>query len=987
MPQVGDNGKVKLLKASAGAGKTHFLTQEYIRMILEGTPDSYRHILAVTFTNKATEEMKTRVIQELHKIASDSNNPDSDKARDRLVRILHDYSHFSISTIDRFFQTVIRSFAREIGQYASYRVELDTSSVIDSTVDLLLDSLDRDEHSDLFHWLDEYSARRVEKGESWDFVKSLKGMAREFFTENFKVKLRQYGNAIGDRDDMRQVAEVLDTVISSFETEVRSIGERALEVMGAASLSEQDFKGKSTGPFTVFRKWARGDYEAVPKEKLRTSYNNHELPELVELVERGLALFDDVDGEFKKYRTAKLIRSTYHLMGVYSDIYDTLQQYLKENNLILLGESNDLLSRIIDGNDTPFVYEKTGTRYDHIMLDEAQDTSVLQWQNFKPLFQETLSNGNGNLVVGDIKQSIYRWRGSDWRLMSDYIYADLGRDRIFDDDPMNENWRSLRTIMDFNNMIYGSIGNAIKIFDCQIGEQVASIYDNSNQTIPDKRECIEEPGYVGVSFIDECDTMDCILEEIGTLLDSGYKYSDIAILTRTNSQGSAIADFLVRNHIGVITDESLLLGGSPCICHLMDVLQYVIDPDDKVNRMMVSGLEGVAENGLDGSLFSICETLLSSGLFAVGPGDVPFVHSFLDSVLEYQDKFGSSLRGLLKWWDESGRKKSINVPEGQDAVRIMTIHKAKGLSLEAVIIPYFKYAFVSKGYQRSTLWCKADEPFGGLGLVPVPATGSDTVNTYFEDDFRMERMYKYIDEVNLAYVATTRARSSMKILAPLQNNPEKPSADIGGAFYSILKEKLNESGNYEDGVRGPHRSDAGDESAKPLLQLRYDIEPAGSRLRIKREAEDYFSPIETPRMHGIELHKVLEMCDFQDDLEGALEQAVSDGTLRQDKLDETSIILRRAFDKVCGRHWFDGTYRSLNEISIIDSSGRVHRPDRVLVDDECKKAIVIDYKFGSDRDSYSDQVRLYGDLLREIGYSDISGFLWFPESGTVKEVC
>ena len=962
------------MKASAGAGKTYRLTREYIRLLLEGDESSYKHILAVTFTNKATEEMKSRIIEELHKMAKDTSLGDkSVKARSRLTKILNDYSCFSVTTIDKFFQGVMRSFAREIGQYASYKVELDTDAVVSGTVDLLLDSLDNPSNKDLLEWLKVYSLRQIEDGASWNMTKPLSDISKLFFKEDFKILMKNSPGIIENRDAIKDLDAKVRGIKKDFESEARRIGKEALRVMSENGLAPEDFKGKSRGPFIVFKKLAAG-LPTVPSPKLRESFAGHEIAELQTLVEEVLTVFEN---RYSQYVSAKLIHQNLYLLGIYSDLYKQLESYLKENNVVLLSESTDLLGRIIDGNDTPFIYEKTGVRFEHIMLDESQDTSRLQWKNFVPLFRENIGSGNENLVVGDIKQSIYRWRGSDWRLMSDYIFDDLGSRNILE-ETLQENWRSCRSIVGFNNNLFLKAGDCLALEEAEIGRQVGQIYGDCRQTVPDAHSGWPE-GRVKVGFLDKADWKHNALErmyaDIKELLAAGYRYEDITVLVRRNAEGADVASYLMGKSIGVITEDSLLIEASDIVSRLLEILRRKADPADAVCGIMLEGcLDKVDSSDIKGSLYDVCEAWLRDGdLFEIKSGDVPFVNAFMDCVVSYQDKYGSSLRGFLKWWDESGHKKSICAPEGRDAVRIMTIHKSKGLGLEAVIIPFMEEKFAGI---PDTIWCNATGEFSDVGIIPMKAAG-EMEDSLFKDRYLEERLYSHIDSVNTAYVALTRPVSQLVIYAP---KPSKPNdfkiTSFANLMFSVLKDSLDESGAYVVGSIGGFTPKKQSVASDSLRMDGFFSAPIEGRLTLALGGDSFFEEgNKSARRRGIELHEILSRVDRAEDLREAC---------RDD--DESYGLLKPHLDEVASRHWFDGTYISLKESSIVSGDGEVQRPDRILIDESSSKAIIIDYKFGERRGHYKKQVQHYASLLREMGYRDVESYLWYVLEDNVEKM-
>ena len=953
---------VKVMKASAGSGKTYRLTREYIDLLLAGDPQRYKHILAVTFTNKATDEMKQRVIEALYEL-SRSDDPRSDEARKRLSLILHDYSCFSISTIDRFFQGVLRAFAREIGQYASYRVELDTGAVLQQAVDLLIDGLDDPANAALLAWLQDYSFELIEAGRSWNVRDPLKAMAELFFKEDFRLKLRAMpASILGDKDAIRQFGGVLEAMRSGFEEQMVALGKRALDAMAAGGRAPEDFKGKSRGPFMVFKKWAawrRGDAIQVPKEALYESYNGFDSPELAACVDAAFTLFGE---PMTDYRSVCLVQENLSLLGIYSDIFRFLSAYLQENNVVLLSQSSDLLSRIINDDDTPFVYEKIGNRFDHLMLDESQDTSLLQWSNFKPLFTNSIAQGQANLIVGDVKQSIYRWRGSDWHLLGEQIARDLGPANIAETN-LEENWRSGQEIIGFNNSVFSRVAKAIADdAPAGVAAQVARLYGDCVQQVPEKR-AMAPAGRVKLSFLEpegwQEAALSRMLADIRELVAAGYRHRDITVLVRTNVDGATVSNCLIAAGIGVVTEDSLLIGASPCIGAVVALLHAMVDPDDPVNRLLVEESEMPDIDSFRGSLYEVCEGLIA-GRPDPQPTDVPFIHAFLDQVLAYQDKYGSSLRGFVKWWDEAGCKKSICAPDGQDAVRVMTIHKSKGLSLEAVIIPFVNESFLTtSSWHIPTLWCETAGPLAPIGLVPVKAS-SQMENTRFQGELDRERVNQYVDVINMTYVAFTRAKSQLILYAPRPADPSDYTVKtVPAMLYKLYADSLDINGCRTFGALERFVTPAEASALTDDPQRSFDTVRLGDdRLRLALRAGDYFADEPSMRLQGIERHREMASVEIDEALEAQSGH----------------------------RHWFDGTYRVFNEASIVTGAGETYRPDRVLISPDGRQVIVIDYKFGQPLPSHRKQVRGYMTLLRQMGYPSVEGWLWYVTAGAVERV-
>ena len=921
---------LEIIKASAGSGKTWTLAREYMKLLIptDGSrfdPQAFRHILAVTFTNKATEEMKSRIILELYNLVHKENYPFpelesatpqmKEYAQKALTAILHDYASFSVSTIDRFFQTVMRAFAREINQYASYKVELDTEAVLQLAVDRMLASLDEAGNEALLRWLTDYSLDQISDGKKWDISAQLNEICGLLVREEFLRLRRKYRDGLWDKDK-----------IAAFQQKLKQ-------------MTASDDKEKAA--------------------------------------------------------TAKLLDGNIYLLGIVSDLNANLNALLKENNLVLLSETTDVLSRIIDGSDTPFIYEKVGTRYDHFMLDEFQDTSRLQWENFRPLLKDAIDRGESSLVVGDIKQSIYRWRGSDLNLLHSEVEQLLA-------DPEGHihhrqgNWRSGETIIRFNNAFYGRIGELLSGIDRfkPVAATIGNYYSDVAQSVarPDN----QGRGFVRVEFIPFGTRQDSpdywanrVLERIPELMqdlsDRYPRHSDIAFLVRTKEEGALLAQTLLALGYPVVTEDSLTLGSCLSVKRLASLLTFIADPDDSVNKTLMRGLFDTEPQlstaaGDSDSLYEICDTLLRNYMPEVPEGDQPFLLAFLDEVIAYTDKFGSNLPGFVEWWQNAGVKRKISAPKREDAVTVMTIHKAKGLDFQVAVLP-FLYEKLSAG--NPILWCEPDGEFADIQLVPL--TAKEELNkTVFRERMEEEKKMQCLDAINTAYVAMTRAVQEMYIFAPKpkynRDNKTLSASNLSVATLLALHlcpadTAVNEPTILEFGCRLRGEAPGKEETAE-LPPVVFHSHPYGDKLRLSLKGGN-----DDERAEGIRRHEILSRIDRVEDLPEAVRSAIRDGLLSASKEQAVLAEFRALLDSVAGRHWFDGTYRALNEITIVDASGEIHRPDRVLVGKEDPlgqgTALVIDYKFGQRREKYRRQILRYMKLLREMGYRDVRGTLWY----------
>ena len=1047
---------IKLYKASAGAGKTHTLTQEYIKLILKDE-EAYKHVLAVTFTNKATDEMKQRILGELHKMASDISSPYQIQARRVLIKILHDYPAFSVSTIDRFFQKVIRAFARELGRNITYSVELDEKMVVAQAVDNMFADLEKEGNRELLEWLIAFSLERIENGDSWKINDNITNLARNIFSEKFKVKSGDMGQ---DRmESIHSLKGSVTEIIKDFETKSREIGKDALAIMERSGLAWTDFAGASRGPFSIFYKLSQGEStgEAL-KEKFLECHNNVDIwypskraKEAYKYEEAYNAGLNDCIGRLKTlveedsrlYNTALCVKDNLDILGIFGTIYSYIMEYCKEKNVLMLSETTQMLTRLIDGSDTPFIYERVGTWINNFMLDEFQDTSILQWKNFVPLLANSIANGERNLAVGDIKQCIYRFRNSDWSILHKEIENEFPGN--VDSEPMVENWRSAANIVNFNNRffeaaaaeasrLYNPLGSDARTESCVRAALIRQIYSGFAQKLSPKSR---EGGVVRVNFInkehlkslaesftgeDEAITYDSVVKShllttVRSLLARGFRQRDIGILVRYNSEAAFVARTLMEadSSYRVVSADSLAVSSSQVVLKILNILKWLNEPDE-FSSAIYSALEDGNVHNLDINsleferlgklpLYQMCEEIVRCCLTNDERNDLVFVQAFLDMVLDYSVKEGSNLSGFLKWWNESGKNKSISFPEDQDAFQVMTVHKAKGLDFEAVILPYFSERLDYAGNRQPLLWSTAaSQEFGYDEPLPV-RYGQRLKETCFLEDYLQEKLEVYIDNLNVAYVAFTRPRCELSIIA---EEPKETKSGLKMESVANLLYKFVDGGYKED-------NDESKETGLPSLEvaasLNY-IDVDG----ITIETKEYVvgTPVELSGKKVEEYGKYVVEEEFEapvdmERLKVSLQSgSINDGTTLRDKGIEMHDIFasitnigdiakieddgnRRLVEEMIAsveeRGWFSERYDVLKECTIIKTDGTQLRPDRVMV--KGSEAVVVDYKFGEHspyNKKYHKQVQRYMQLLMDMGYTKVTGYLWYPLAYVVEEV-
>jgi ATP-dependent exoDNAse (exonuclease V) beta subunit len=1030
---------IKILKASAGSGKTFHLAKTYIRLLLSSQdPHAYRHILAVTFTNKATEEMKSRILKELHILSTEPDKSKyrkdfipaifsseaelKNKAGDVLYAILHDYSAFAVSTIDRFFQQTLKAFSREIGQFASYQVELDKDSLVNESVDRILDSLTEDNKA-LLGWLSNSMMEQLEQGKRINLEGSLSIMAKRMKSDEYREVVESNGidaEVVYSRENLSRMKKKLREVIAAYVKEVKDAAAAVGTAFSEAGISPSDtysgFLGKVLAKFAAmdsrsdipdltpaFRKRIMDFGNWFKKDDLK-KYSGLESV-LVPPVERFVTTYDK---GLKSYSTAKLLLMQINSLGIASDLYREFRELMKEKNVLCLDDSNIILKSIIDGSDAPFIYEKMGVRFEHFLLDEFQDTSRVQWENFRPLIANSDSGNFENLLVGDVKQSIYRWRGSDWKLMA----AEVGQQFPGAvEDSLGSNWRSLRNIVKFNDSFFAHAAEELdSMYGPNAGISIASIYGKKG---PDEFEeqiistDDSAPGSVEAIFCARDKEKDLILETVNKVLEAGAVPGDITVLVRNNKIGSEVASFLMGNGLNVISDDSLSLKSSALVRKLVSLISSVKNPGDTIGSYLALQAGIDARKIAYHSLTDLCEQLTRLLAEKEDPDffrdQILYLQSFMDFVQDHVAVNGNSLDEFLKAWDDTDPK--VSSPADSNAIRIMTIHKAKGLEFPYVILPFSEEVELFRETDAWTVPKVKGTPLEDIGTAAFNVKLSSTSSrTLFEDDYRKELLLQYIDNINTYYVALTRASKGITIISDIASSSKKCFANIlfgylkgKGAKNGFLEESDGEGETiyYRKGdlydFYGLERKDTGIavcEPGYPSYPLNPEKDSDGKergRLKVSSDSTDFFTEEgmarSEARHNGTVLHDILSRIKVPSDLETSVLQAVRQGDLETSRKDEVTRLLSKRISS--HPEWFPSSGAEiLNEVSLIDSEGQEWRPDRVVIKDGI--VTIVDYKFGEHNTSYRAQVNKYAAIYRSLGYRDVSAFIWYVPADEVE---
>ncbi|WP_300789851.1 exodeoxyribonuclease V subunit beta [uncultured Bacteroides sp.] len=1077
--------RLLVYKASAGSGKTFTLAVQYIRQLIED-PYSYRRILAVTFTNKATTEMKERILSQLYGIATSLKSSDgylkeimktSNKSVDEirkaadtaLKNIIHDYSRFRIETIDSFFQSVMRNLARELELGANMTIELNNGDVLSDAVDSMIEKLDR--MSPTLYWLLEYIEEKIADDKRWNVSSEIKGFGRNIFDEAYIEKGVALREKLKDTKFIPQYRKKLQEKRESILDTMKGFNEHFQEILNANGLTPTDLKNGARGIGSYFNKIASG--------KLSNDVRNSTVEKCLEGAENWttktspykdtiISLANQVliqvlnDAENTRMASNKMLNSCDMSLRYLNNLQLLMRidSEVREQNLshnrFLLSDTNALLHSIIREGDASFVYEKIGTTIDTVMIDEFQDTSRMQWENFHLLLEESLAQKEGSMIVGDIKQSIYRWRNGDWKIL-----AGLDKDRSFrlNSKTLDTNWRSEANIIAFNNDIFTSACKVLnERYKADEGEDCTQLLD-AYSDVRQKTSKDTKEGYIKLSFLKNCEehpytdtTMELLAEEVDSLVKKGVRVNDIAILVRKNKSIPAIADYFNKNTpYRVVSDEAFRLDASLAVCMLIDGLRYISEPTDRIacarlavnyqkeilkkdvdyNTVLLNNVEDYlpAEFRLmlpEMSLMPLYELL--EKLFVIFRMDMieeqdAYLCAFYDAVTEYMQNNSSELTSFLTYWNETLYAKTI--PSGEiSGIRILSIHKSKGLEYHTVLLPFCDWKMENETYNHM-LWCRINEadadkePFCELDLTPVNYS-SAMAESYFSDNYREERLQLWVDNLNLLYVAFTRAcknlivwckdeqkdtvskllRESidcMKNIKMTCNMPEPDEEDEEN------KEENDEPIVYEYGeicISGEKKKSDSTNRLVAIpdavnvkiesLETEIDFKQSNRSADFIRGDEDEEENLRSQYIRqGQLLHTLFASIDTKEDLTAAIERLLFEGVIESaEKAQEIYDIAEKALNLDEVKDWYSGEWTLYNECSIIynDEQGKMQtrRPDRVMMKDD--EVVVVDFKFGKKKPEYSTQVREYMSLLSEMGYTGIKGYIWYVYSGELENV-
>ncbi len=1057
---------LQIVKASAGSGKTYKITLEFLRLVFRN-PENYRHILLTTFTNKATAEMKHRIIQALYGFAQGESNEFSKEiceknniskeeaqkiARKILSSIISDYGRFSVTTIDSLFQRILREFAREVKLPGAYEIEMDSGKVMEEVIDLLIEKIEQG--STLLKWMIEFSEEKIALGKDYKIQNELKRISKKLLNEEFQRIESNLVKVTEDKDLMLKIQQEIIQKHELYKRQAVEISEEIKSILSAYNLQYEDFKSKF---FVKMEKVLDGEFGSPTA----TMINNIDNPD--NWVTKGTSRREDIMKVYPKINELlkqyiqvvypkiivyKLFRDNIYIFGIISDIVKELSEYRKNNNLLLISDAQNLLRQVIGENETPFVYEKIGNIYKHFMLDEFQDTSAMQWENFKPLIANSVAEGKLSFVVGDVKQSIYRFRGGDWRLLLHKIKQDINP---YKETSLSGNWRSLENIVGFNNCFFKSIPSMMKIFDIEIDPNspyanvFSDVFSDGAQDIPENRA----GGYVRFEKIDTRENvlykniaLDKMFEQITKLILQGHKPKSICILVRNNSHAKEIIAFAHSLSLSnpdfkaldlrFLSPESLYIYSNPAVVLLVQSIRFLNEKgEDLLYAAIVEAFEllhnkefspisvenwfeelpDLLKNEKDNlrklDIVQLVEKLCSYYEIDKYQQHTAYLQTFLDAIHLYVEENGNNHHLFGEWWDDNKEKFSIQTPSSVDAVKIMTMHKSKGLEFEFVFVPF--YSFTNIGHNDSNfVWIQPNELAEfGIENYPIKLSKSLTeteYSTYFQDN----KIMSILDDINLMYVTFTRAKrglfvwyqhyesngesfSEAKLIHYfLQNNtnielPEYFSSE-GKVKGLIRKEYLEQNKEEESTIYSfgkiPEIDLEKSEELKPLVinRLGFSTDFVDIKTFVKRQRKS------SELTKGSELHEFLAQIKTNDDLAKGVCYFQKHYPISKETMEVWIQKLKILFTSEESKNWFNGTYEVYNErpLNILET-GETIIPDKLLIKEH--EAVIVDYKTGKAyKDVYDKQVKKYVSAVQKLGFNQVSAYLVYWDEMKIDKV-
>jgi ATP-dependent exoDNAse (exonuclease V) beta subunit len=1023
-----------IYNASAGSGKTYTLSKEYIKILLKSpSNEAYRKILAITFTNKAVEEMKSRIIFYLLEFSKDET---SEKAKDLLMdvvnetslsiatikdkskviikSIIHNYTAFDISTIDRFTLKIIKSFSHELNIPLDFDISLETDLLMQEAIEIVISKAGEDE--ELTKLLLDFSRNNTDDDKNWDITYELLNASKLLTNEDSKHELKDFENKT--IADFVETKKVIIGQIEKYKKQASILAQEGLSLINDNGIAIESFSRKTFPshlgkiiegnlPASDIKKFLEVEQVQINKTAKDKDLIESVLPDILQKLQLA----------YKEYQNIFLLEAfnkNIYPLSLLNSINKEFRKIQTDQNILSISEFNEIINKEIQNQPAPFIYEKMGDRYRHFFIDEFQDTSVLQWKNLIPLVDNALSGEENGvkgslLLVGDPKQAIYRWRGGK---AEQFISLSKEENPFSNKDKatisLDTNYRSYSEVIDFNNDFFKYISSKLENSD-----YVDLYLHNSHQNKTNKNG-----GYANISFIDTSDNVKVNDEEedddkntkylkqtlitIEKVLKNGFQYKDMVLLTRTKSNGVLLANYLTENEIPILSSETLLIQNATEVKLIINVLKYInnkFDADAKFNLLYYVGkyLQSseeihdlinqnlhVSEENLKlalekydvainfsacrkKSLYEVVEIIVSA--FVKKKANNSYVQYFLDLVLERHIKAQSSIADFIDYWERSGYKKSIPSPDGNNAIKIMTIHKAKGLEFPVVIYPFANDNYSKNN--RNKLWVPLEN--STINFSKVLIDNKKDVLSYSDDAsiiYQEKNQEEILDNINVLYVAFTRAVEQLYVISEIKINK---NGDLPNTLSSNIIEYLQINKNFNENqleyeFGNPMKVSKSEEVIANLDEIQVvQNKIKTSAIKIAQKEALMWGTIQAEAIEfGNTLHEILSYIKTGEDVSKSVAISLEKGLINKSQV----IIIEEVINSIVNHSELEKFYskdtRIYNETSIIDENKNTLIPDRIAIKDN--KAYLLDYKTGVPNESHKRQVEKYVSLLEKMGY-------------------
>ena len=1025
--------------ASAGSGKTYTLVKEYLKIILQSKkPDAYRNILAITFTNKAVHEMKSRVLENLSGFSKENPSEKAlqlmqdiqretglslasitEKAKSIIKNLIHNYAAFDISTIDKFTHKVIRAFAHDLNLPITFEVSLDTERLLTEAVDAIIAEAGNDEQ--LTKLLVDFTMEKTDDDKSWDVSREIMETGKMILNENNREEIAQLKQKT--IIEFIEIKNKLTELSQELEADCSNLANEALLLLENNGIDTKSFSGSYFPNHLISiseSKFNSNNKTYHEFDDIKINKNAIDRDSIESIIPELLAILDVVYKNHQKKAFYEAFLKNITPLSLLNTLSNKLADIQAEQGILSITEFNKLIYEQIQNQPAPFIYERLGEKYKHFFIDEFQDTSEMQWQNLIPLIDnatssEDLAGERGSLmIVGDPKQSIYRWRGGK----AEQFIA-LSKDKNPFNNPDKEpfslgtNWRSYSQVIDFNNDFFGFIAAEFT------QEDYKDLYQNHSRQEGNSKK----GGYVSLSFMPKTEQQDAVSDEFGEenlakndlylratlntiqkVNANGFTYKDIAILTRKKANGTAIANFLTKEGIPILSSESLLIGASSevqCIVHVLKYLKNNSDREAKANFLyyLASQQEKLAihdfiaqamtqsneadfeqwltefnihfsfQNIRKKSLYEATEIIISKVIPLEKRN--AYVQYFLDEVLEQDIKRQAGIADFLLYWDNHSKNRSIPSPEGKDAVRIMTIHTSKGLEFPVVIFPFAEEDYSKR--PREKIWLNADEE--QLGLPKVLVDKNNKVSDFGEAAallYNQKKQEELLDDINVLYVAMTRAEEQLHIISGVvsKNKDGNYPNNMASFFIKFLETKnVFVEGKWEYEFGNPKKISVTKETkdeTETIPQLSATLNPKNIKIA-QRESLMWNTKQQKAIEYGNILHEILFFVKTKDDIDLALTKAIENGLIIYSQREEVLKTIREIVNHHELELFFSNEHKILNERTIIQKEGNIVKPDRMVLTNQ-NEIYLLDYKTGSHQTKYQLQLENYQNAIEKMGF-------------------